>query len=40
MADAIGLIRHHRLTGEFARHIEKSLRPTYRGPIKELKRER
>ncbi|MGC8640509.1 MAG: hypothetical protein ACP5XB_11595 [Isosphaeraceae bacterium] len=39
MADAIGLIRHHRLTGEFARHLEKSLRPTYRRLIKELKRE-
>ena len=31
MADAIGLIRHHRLTGEFARHLDKSLRPTFRG---------
>jgi Nucleotidyltransferase of unknown function (DUF6036) len=39
LADAIGLIRHHRLTGEFARHLEKSLRPTYRRLIKEIKRE-
>jgi hypothetical protein len=39
LADAIGLIRHHRLTGEFARHLDKSLRPTYRRLIKELKRE-
>jgi len=39
LADAIGLIRHHRLTGEFARHLEKSLRPTYRRLIKEMKRE-
>jgi len=39
MADAIGLIRHHRLTGEFARHLDKALRPTFRRLIKELKRE-
>ncbi len=39
LADAIGLIRHHRLTAEFARHLDKSLRPTYRRLIKELKRE-
>jgi len=38
MADAIGLIRHHQLTGEFARHLDKALRPTYRRLIKELKR--
>ena len=39
LADAIGLIRHHRLTGEYARHLDKTLRPTYRKLIKELKRE-
>ena len=39
LADAIGLIRHHRLTGEYARNLDKSLRPTYRRLIKELKRE-
>jgi hypothetical protein len=39
LADAIGLIRHHRLTGEFARHLDKALRPTFRRLIKELKRE-
>jgi len=39
LADAIGLIRHHRLTGEFARQLDKSLRPTYRRLMKELKRE-
>jgi hypothetical protein len=38
-ADAIGLIRHHRLTGEFARHLDQALRPTFRRLIKELKRE-
>ncbi len=39
LADVIGLIRHHRLTAEFARHLDKSLRPTYRRLIKEMKRE-
>jgi Nucleotidyltransferase of unknown function (DUF6036) len=39
LADAIGLIRHHRLTGEFARHLDKSLRPTYRRLMKEIERE-
>ena len=39
LADAIGLIRHHRLTGEFAA-ISTSPAPTFRKLIKELKRER
>jgi len=39
LADAIGLIRHHRLTGEFARLLDKSLRPTYRRLMKEIRRE-
>jgi hypothetical protein len=39
LADAIGLIRQHRLTAEFARQLDKSLRPTYRRLIKEMKRE-
>jgi Nucleotidyltransferase of unknown function (DUF6036) len=39
LADAIGLIRHHRLTGEFARRLDKSLRPTFRKLIKELEHE-
>jgi hypothetical protein len=30
LADVIGLIRCHRLTGEFARHLDKSLRPSFR----------
>lgn len=30
LADVIGLIRRHRFTGEFAKHLEKSLRPTFR----------
>lgn len=40
LADAIGLIRQHRLTGAFARHLEKALRPIYRRLIKEMKREK
>jgi hypothetical protein len=40
LADAIGLIRRHSLTGEFARSLDKSLRPTFRRLVKELKRER
>jgi hypothetical protein len=40
VADAIGLIRHHRLTGEFPRLVDKSLRPTYRRLIGELEHER
>jgi hypothetical protein len=30
LADVIGLIRHHQLTGAFARHLDRSLRPTFR----------
>jgi hypothetical protein len=30
LADVIGLIRHHQLTGNFARHLDKPLRPTFR----------
>jgi hypothetical protein len=33
LADVIGLIRHNRLTGEFARHLDKSLRPAYRNLV-------
>jgi len=29
LADVIGLIRHHRLTSGFARHLDKALRPTF-----------
>jgi hypothetical protein len=39
LADAIGLIRRHRLTAEFARHLEDSLRSTYRKLVKELELE-
>ena len=30
MADAIGLIRHHRLTGKFVAKIDKGLQPMFR----------
>jgi hypothetical protein len=30
LADVIGLIRHHQLTGSFAQHLDKSLRLTFR----------
>lgn len=30
LADVIGLIRHHRLTGEFARNLDSPLRPAFR----------
>lgn len=39
LADAIGLIRHHGLTGAFARNLDKSVRPDFRRIIKEMKRE-
>ncbi len=39
LADVIGLIRHQRLTGEFARSIEKTLRPAFRKLVREVGRE-
>jgi hypothetical protein len=39
LADVIGLIRHHKLTGEFARSLEKTLRPTFRKLIRSIERE-
>jgi hypothetical protein len=30
LADVIGLMRHHRLTSSFARHLDKTLRPAFR----------
>jgi hypothetical protein len=39
LADAIGLIRHHKLTGEFARFLDKSLRPTFRKLVRSIERE-
>jgi len=39
LGDAIGLIRYHQLTGEFAGKLEKSVRPAFRKVIKALKAE-
>jgi hypothetical protein len=39
LADVIGLIRHHELTGEFARSLDKSLRPTFRKLVRKIERE-
>jgi hypothetical protein len=39
LADVIGLIRHNTLTGEFARSIDKTLRPAFRKLVREIERE-
>jgi hypothetical protein len=39
LADVIGLIRHHQLDGEFARHIEKPLRNEFRKLARAVKKE-
>lgn len=39
LADVIGLIRHHRLSGEFARHLDKNLRPAFRKLIRMIEKE-
>lgn len=39
LADVIGLIRHHRLTREFAEHLEDSLRPALRKVVTAIERE-
>ena len=39
MADVIGLIRRHRLTAEFARNIDKDLRPEFRKLARAIQRE-
>lgn len=39
LADVIGLIRHHRLTSSFARHLDKALRPTFRQLVRMIQRE-
>lgn len=39
LADVIGLIRHHRLTGQFARHLDRTLRPTFRKLARAIERE-
>ncbi len=39
LADVNGLIRHNHLTGEFAEHLEKSLRAAYRKLVNAIQRE-
>lgn len=39
LADVIGLIRHHRLGGEFARHLDKDLRPAFRKFVRMIEKE-
>lgn len=39
LADVIGLIRHHGLTSEFARHLDKALRPPFRKLARLIQRE-
>jgi Nucleotidyltransferase of unknown function (DUF6036) len=39
LADVIGLMRHHQLTGGFARHLDKALRPAFRKLVRLIQRE-
>jgi hypothetical protein len=39
LADVIGLIRRHQLSGEFARHLSKELRPEFRKLARAIRRE-
>ena len=39
LADVIGLIRHHRLTNDFAKHIEKFLPSAFRKLVRMIERE-
>jgi len=39
LADVIGLIRRHRLTSGFARHLHKALRPTFRQLVRMIQQE-
>ena len=39
LADVIGMIRHNRLTSEFARRLDKSLRPTFRKLVRAIQKE-
>lgn len=39
LADVIGLIRRHRLGGEFAGHLDKTLRPAFRKLARAIARE-
>ncbi len=39
LADVIGLIRHHQLTSDFARHLDKALRPAFRKLVRMIEQE-
>ena len=39
LADVIGLIRQHKLRGDFARHLDKLLRPAFRKLVRLIERE-
>jgi Nucleotidyltransferase of unknown function (DUF6036) len=39
LADVIGLIRHNCLTSEYAKHLDKSLRPIFRKLVKAIQQE-
>ena len=39
LADVIGLIRHHRLSSSFARHLDKALRPAFRKLVRMIQQE-
>jgi len=40
LADVIGLIRHHRLTNDFAKHVIKTLRPAFRKLVRMINQEK
>ena len=39
LADVIGLIRHHQLTSDFSRHLDKALRPAFRKLVRMIEQE-
>lgn len=39
LADVIGLIHHHQLSGAFARHLDKALRPAFRKLARRIQQE-
>ncbi|MFO0951864.1 MAG: hypothetical protein U0835_12075 [Isosphaeraceae bacterium] len=39
LADVIALVRLHRLDGSFTRHLDKTLRPTFRKTARSIERE-
>lgn len=40
LANVIGLIRHHQLSGEFTRHLDKELRPALRKIIRLIEQQK